>query len=81
MTHPTHTANRSYVGYWGAISGQGVGLLFIIPHTTHVNAASFKSVMEEAMIPYYNSLSGYYIFQQYGATYHTARSVLFFLED
>ena len=81
MIHPTHTANCSYVGYWGAISGQGVGPLFIIPHTTHMNTASFKSVMEEVMIPYYNSLSGHYIFQQDGATYHTARSVLSFLED
>ena len=52
-----------------------------IPHTTHMNTASFKSVMEEVMIPYYNSLSGHYIFQQDGATYHTARSVLSFLED
>ena len=46
-----------------------------------MNTASFKSVMEEVMIPYYNSLSGHYIFQQDGATYHTARSVLSFLED
>ena len=46
-----------------------------------MNTASFKSVMEEVMIPYYNSLSGHYIFQQDGAQYHTARSVLSFLED
>ena len=46
-----------------------------------MNAASFKSVMEEVMIPYYNSLSGHNIFQQYGARYHTAHSVLSFLKD
>ena len=81
MTYPTHSANSSYVGYWDAISGQGVGPLFIIPHNTHMNAASFKSVMEEVMIPYYHSLSGHNIFQQDGARYHTAHSVLSFLKD
>ena len=81
MMHSTHTANRSYVGYWGAISGQGVGPLFIIPHTTHMNTAFFKSVMEEVIIPYYNSFFVYYIFQQDGATCHTARNILSFLKD
>ena len=45
-----------------------------------MNAVSFKSVMEEVIISYYHSLSGNNIFQQDGARYYTASSVLFFLE-
>ena len=50
MMYPTHSANSFYSGYWGDISDLGVGSLFIIPHNTHMNAASFKSVMEEVII-------------------------------
>ena len=79
-TYPTHSNNSSYVGYWGAISGQRVGPLFIISHTAYMNAASYKSVVKEVMSPYYHSLSGHNIFQQDEARYHTARSVLSFLK-
>ena len=78
--YTTHSVNSFYIEYWGAISGQGVGPLFIIPHTTHMNAAFYKSVMEEVMVSYYHSLFGHNIFQQDGARYHTARSILSFLE-
>ena len=50
MMYPTHSANSFYSGYWGDISDLGVGSLFIIPHNTHMNAVSFKSVMEEVII-------------------------------
>ena len=46
-----------------------------------MNTAFFKSVMEEVIIPYYNSFFVYYIFQQDGATCHTARNILSFLKD
>jgi len=45
-----------------------------------MNAVSFKSVMEEVIISYYHSLSGNNIFQQDGARYYTASSVLSLLE-
>ena len=78
---PPDPADCHYVRYWGAISGQGVGPLSIVPQNTHVNSTFFKGLLEEVMIPYYRSLSGHNIFQQDGTRHHTARSVLSFLED
>lgn len=59
---------------WGCISAKGLGTLHFIKGT--VNAAKYQDVLEHSLLPSAAKLhpSGDFIFQQDGASCHTAKS-------
>lgn len=60
---------------WGFMSGEGVGSLYFIEGT--VNAAKYREILETSLMPTLRRLKSRrkrFIFQQDGATCHTAKS-------
>lgn len=68
---------------WGCMSAQGVGALHIVEG--NMNAEKYRNVMKDHLLPTIPALSteyGEFIFQQDGATCHTARSTMaWFVEN
>lgn len=62
---------------WGCMSGRGVGNLYFVDGL--VNAVKYQHILQEQLlpsIPRLQSSEGSYIFQQDGASCHTARSTM-----
>lgn len=66
---------------WGCMSAKGVGILHFIDGT--VNAARYQTILSECLLPSLEKLSefGEYVFQQDGASCHTAKSTKKWLQD
>lgn len=62
---------------WGCMSGRDVGNLCFVDGS--VNAANYQDILQEELlssIPRLQSSEGNYVFQQDGASCHTARSTM-----
>lgn len=67
---------------WGCMSAQGVGSLYVVDGI--MNAEKYRKVFEDHLLPSIPSLSteyGEFIYQQDGATCHTAKSTMAWLDE
>lgn len=68
---------------WGCFSKSGIGELCLIPKGQTVNAAKYRDILSNSLLPSLESLhrNGEYVFQQDNAPCHTARTVWTWFED
>lgn len=69
-----------YLMIWGCMSSTGRGGLYFLPKSTKMNAARYKSILEEHLLPFM-AIRNTRTFMQDGAPCHTAKMVTRWLAD